>query len=106
MHWVTVSALATAADTLVLAVASFASVRSGSKADRVAERALSVGLCPVLVPSRLDDRLQKVRSADGEWLRVPGGGGAEATDAAVCRAIAIRNASSGIAVLVGPARAR
>ncbi len=102
MNWVTVSALATAAGTLVLAAATFASVKSANRAARVAERALFVGLRPLLVPSRLDDPPQKVGFADRKWLHVPGGCGvAEATEEAVYLAIALRNASSGIAVLHG-----
>ena len=38
--WVTISALATAGGTLVLALATFASVRSANRAARVAERSL------------------------------------------------------------------
>ena len=41
-EWVTISSLATAAGTLVLAVATFASVRSANHAARVAERVLPV----------------------------------------------------------------
>jgi hypothetical protein len=100
--WVTISALATAAGTLVLALATFASVRSANRAARVAEQSLLVGLRPVLMPSRLDDPPQKVGFADQKWLYVPGGAGAaEATDEAVYLAIAVRNAGSGIAVLHG-----
>ena len=58
--WVTISALATAAGTLVLALATFASVRSANRAARVAERSLLAGLRPLLVPSRLDDPPQKI----------------------------------------------
>jgi len=102
MDWVTISALATAAGTLVLAFATFASVKSANRAARVAERALFVGLRPLLIPSRLDDPTLKVGFADQKWLRVAGGGGAvEATDEAVYLAISVRNASSGIAVLHG-----
>jgi len=46
--WPTISSLATAGGTLVLGVATFASVRSGNRAARTAERALQVGLRPVL----------------------------------------------------------
>jgi len=45
---VTVSALATAGGTLVLAVATFASVRSANRAARAAERSLLAGLRPLL----------------------------------------------------------
>ena len=100
--WVTISSLATAGGTLVLAAATFASVRSANRAARVAEQALLVGLQPLLVPSRLDDVDQKVGFADSKWLRVSGGSGAaESTADAVYLAISLRNVGSGIAVLHG-----
>ena len=58
--WVTISALATAAGTLVLAIATFASVRSANRAARTAELTLLAGLRPLLLPSRLEDPTQKV----------------------------------------------
>lgn len=61
--WQTASSLATGAGTLVLAIATFASVRSANRAARVAEIALQVRLRPLLVPSRLQDPEQKVPSA-------------------------------------------
>ena len=70
--WVTISALATAAGTLVLAMATFASVRSANRAARVAERSLLVGLRPLLVPSRLEDPPQKVAFVEGTHLGCPG----------------------------------
>src|SRR4030095_243019 len=72
--WVTISALATAAGTLVLAMATFASVRSANRAARVAERSLLAGLRPLLMPSRLEDTPQKVNFVDGKELVAPGGG--------------------------------
>ena len=100
--WVTISALATAGGTLVLAVATFASVRSANRAARVAEQSLLVGLRPLLVPSRLEDPAQKVAFAEGEYLVVPGGSAvAEAGDETVLLAAALRNVGSGIAVLHG-----
>ena len=100
--WVTISSLATAGGTLVLAGATFASVKSANRASRVAERSLLAGLRPLLMPSRLEDPVQKVGFADGRWLRVPGSGGAaEASDHAIYLAISLRNAGSGIAVLHG-----
>jgi hypothetical protein len=102
VDWVTISALATAGGTLVLAGATFASVRSANRAARVAERSLLAGLRPLLMPSRIDDPPQKVGFVDEKWLVVPGGAGAaEATDNAVYLAIALRNAGAGIAVLHG-----
>ena len=103
--WVTISALATASGTLVLAVATFASVRSANRAARVAERSLLAGLRPLLVPSRLQDPDQKVGFADAHWVHVPGGGGtAEVTDEAIYLVMSLRNVGSGIAVLHGWAR--
>src|ERR1700692_4305776 len=57
--WVTISALATAGGTLVLAVATFSSVRSANRAARAAERSLLAGLRPVLLASRLQDAPHK-----------------------------------------------
>ena len=100
--WVTISALATAAGTLVLALATFAAVRSSNRAARVAEEALLAGQRPLLTPSRLDDPPLKVGFADEKWLYAPGAGGAaETTDEAVYFAISVRNVGSGIAVLHG-----
>ena len=50
--WVTISSLATAGGTLVLAIATFSSVKSANRSARVAERALLAGMRPVLMPSR------------------------------------------------------
>src|SRR5260221_12603256 len=100
--WTTVSSLVTGFGTLVLAVATFAAVRSANRAARAAERSLLAGLRPLLVPSRLDDAPQKVGFSDDKWFLVPGGGAiAEATDGVVYLAIAGRNVGSGIAVLHG-----
>jgi len=100
--WVTISALATAAGTLVLALATFASVRSANRAARVAERSLLAGLRPVLMPSRPDDPAQKVGFVDDKWLAVKGNCfTADATDEAVYLALSVRNAGTGIAVLHG-----
>jgi len=100
--WVTISSLATASGTLVLAAATFASVRSSNRAARVAEQSLLVGLRPLLVPTRVDDPSQKIGFADSKWMLVPGGGGAaETSDEAVYLAMGLRNVGSGIAVLHG-----
>ncbi len=100
--WVTISALATAGGTLVLAGATYGSVRSANRAARVAEQSLLTSLRPLLISSRLDDPPQKVGFLDGKTLVVEGGGAAaEVTDEAVYFAISLRNAGSGIAVLHG-----
>jgi hypothetical protein len=100
--WATISSLATAGGTLVLAMATFAAVRSSNRAARAAEESLLQGLRPLLVPSRLDDPPQKIGYADGKWVHAAGSGGAaETTDEAVYLAISVRNVGSGIAVLHG-----
>jgi len=100
--WVTISALATAGGTLVLALATFASVRSANRAARVAERSLLLGLRPLLLPSKLDDPPQKVGFSDEKWFVVEGGRGvAEVGEDAIYLAISVRNVGSGIAVLHG-----
>src|SRR5581483_1105549 len=103
MDWVTVSSLATAGGTLVLAVATFASVRSANRAARVAELSVMANLRPLLVQGRLDDVSQKIGFAqEGEWLRVDGGHGAvRVDDGAILLAMSIRNVGQGIAVLHG-----
>ena len=58
--WSTISSLATAGGTLVLAAATFYAVRSSNRSARVAERSLLAGMRPVLVPSRLEDPPEKV----------------------------------------------
>jgi hypothetical protein len=100
--WVTISALATAGGTLVLAIATFASVRSGSRAARVAERALQVSLRPTLMSSRLQDPAQKIRWVDEHWAELRGGGASvEVADGNLYLAMSLRNSGSGIAVIQG-----
>jgi hypothetical protein len=100
IDWATVSSLATAGGTLVLAVATFASVRSANRAARAAEESLLDGLRPLLVTSRMQDPPEKISFVDRRWIRVPGGHGAvEASDEAVYLAIALRNVGRGMAVL-------
>jgi hypothetical protein len=102
VDWVAVASIATAGATLVLAFATFASVRSANRAARAAERSLLAGLRPVLMPSRPEDPPQKVGFSDNKWFHVPGSGGiADVTDGAIYLAIAVRNVGSGIAVLHG-----
>src|SRR3954449_11058161 len=98
--WVTISSLATAGGTLVLAIATFASVRSANHAARTAERSLLAGLRPLLSNSRLDDPAVKVTFADRHMLYLPGSAAAiEITDDAIYLGISIRNIGSGVAVL-------
>ena len=100
--WVTISSLATAGGTLVLAAATFASVRSANRSARVAERALLVGLRPVFTPTREEDPGEEVFFGDEHAFRVGGGTGAvEEADGNVYMAIPLRNVGSGLGVLHG-----
>lgn len=71
--WAMISALTTGGGTLVLAVATFASVRTANRASRVAERSLLAGLRPLLMPSKPDDPTLKVGFIDNHFVAVPGG---------------------------------
>lgn len=100
--WVTISSLATAGGTLVLAVATFSSVKSANRAARTAERSLMVGLRPVLIPSREDDPVERVRFGDGHRIEIPGHGGVvEVENGSLYMGLGLRNAGSGLAVLHG-----
>jgi hypothetical protein len=102
MTWTTVSSLATGAGTLVLAIATFASVRSANRAARVAEQALLENVRPLLMPSRLDDPKQKIFYQEGKYQILEGGrGAAEVEHDVVYLAISLRGAGRGIAVLHG-----
>ena len=74
--WSTIASLATAGGTLVLAVATFASIRSANRSARVpersartAERSLLAGQRPLLVNSRLACRDLDPRDAGGHEMR-------------------------------------
>lgn len=100
--WATISSLATAAGTLVLAVATFGAVRSSNRSARIAEVALQEQRRPVLAPSRLEDPKQKIMFLEGHWVSAPGGRAAvEHVDGIVYLAISLRNVGSGIAVCQG-----
>ena len=100
--WATVASLATAGGTLVLAIATFAAVRSANRSARATERALLAGIRPVLVPSRLEDPQQKVGFADDHWVRVDGGRAmVEVADDAIYFVMSLRNVGNGLAMLEG-----
>lgn len=100
--WATISSLATAGGTLVLAVATFASVRSANRSARIAEQALREQRQPVFVPSRLDDPAQKIMFVERHWVRAEGGRGvAECSDGAIYLALSLRNVGAGIGVCQG-----
>jgi hypothetical protein len=93
--------------TLVLAVATFSSVRSGQRSTRIAERstqiaerALLIGLRPVLVPSRATDPPEAVRFVEGRTVSVQGGKAAVENDGEnYYFVIPLRNVGTGLAVL-------
>jgi hypothetical protein len=97
-----IASLTTAAGTLVLAVATFASTRSANKASRFAETSLLAGLRPVLMHAQLNDAEQKVGFSDDHWVRLKGPEAAfQPGDDAVYLALALRNVGPGMAVLQG-----
>ena len=100
--WQTISALATAGGTLVLAGATFSAVRSSNRSARVAEEALLAGMRPLLMPSLSDAPAQKVLWSDRYAVRLEGGRAhAEYRDGVIYLAISLRNLGSGIALLHG-----
>src|SRR5258708_30290494 len=100
--WATISSLATAFGTLVLAIATFASVRSANRSARLAEVALQEQRRPVFAQSRFDDPVQKIMFVEGHWVRAEGGRGvAEHTDGTVYLAMSLRNVGAGIGVCQG-----
>ena len=100
--WPTISSLVTGAGTLVLAVATFAAVRSANRSARIAETALAEQRRPLLAQSRLEDPLQKLMFVDQHWVSAAGGcGAAEHVDGNVYLAISLRNVGSGIGVCQG-----
>ncbi len=102
VDWQTVSSLATAGGTLVLAVATFSAVRSSNRSARVAEETLLTGLRPLLTPSLAVDPPHKVLWSDRHVARIDGGRAiAEQDGDVIYLAIGLRNAGSGIALLHG-----
>jgi len=102
VDWVVISSLATAAGTLVLAVATFSAVRSSTRSARIAEAALQEQRRPLLAPSRMEDPQQKIMFMEGHWVVAPGGRAAvECVDDMVYLALSLRNIGSGIAVCQG-----
>jgi hypothetical protein len=102
MEWATVAELGTASGTLVLAVATFASVRSANRTARLAERSLLDQIRPLMLPSGFHDHEQKIGFMDGHWVHLPGGQGtAEVAPEGVYLTMSLRNAGSGLAVLLG-----
>jgi hypothetical protein len=100
--WQTISSLATAGGTLVLALATFSAVRSSNRSARIAEQTLLTAIRPLLVPSLGSDPPQKVLWQDRYAVRVNGGRAIAAHENGVIYlAIGLRNVGSGIALLHG-----
>jgi hypothetical protein len=100
--WSTAASLATALGTLVLALATFVAVRAANRAARVAEYSMEIGIRPLLMPSRLEDTVQKIMWGDEHWARLSGAGAvAEIVDGNIYLAMSVRNSGSGVAVIHG-----
>ncbi len=100
--WSTAASLATALGTLVLALATFVAVRAANRAARIAEYSMQIGIRPLLIPSRLEDPVQKVMWPDEHWMELPGArASVEEANGDILMAMSIRNSGSGIAVLQG-----
>ena len=100
LDWATISSLATAAGTLVLAIATFAAVRSGNRSQRLAERAFQFNLRPILTPSHLEDPKQRIMFGDRHWVTFQGGRAAvEVADGVIYLAMGVRNIGNGIGVI-------
>jgi hypothetical protein len=98
----TISSLATAGGTLVLAAATFSAVRSSNRSARLAEQALLTGMRPLLVPSLHDDPDQKVVWGGGHAVRLSGGRAiAEHEGDVIYLAIGLRNVGAGLGLLHG-----
>ena len=100
MDVATIAELGTAAGTLLLGVATFGATRSANRSARISERALLLGLRPVLTPARPEDPDQDVIFGDGRTFHARSGYAVvEATDDVVYLAIPLRNVGAGLAVL-------
>lgn len=102
--WVTISQVATAGGTLVLAVATFSSVRAGRRSTELSERALLAAQRPLLMPSLESDEEERVRFGDGHIVRVPGHGGLLEQDpdtGNLYMVMSVRNGGAGFAVIQG-----
>ncbi|MGO9876702.1 MAG: hypothetical protein ACLPVY_23250 [Acidimicrobiia bacterium] len=96
----TIASLATAGGTLVLAVATFSATRSANRSARIAERALDLGLRPVLIPAHEWDDAERITFGDREIIQLRGGFAAvEQRGTNLYFAAQLRNVGAGIGVL-------
>ena len=102
VDWSTIASVGTAVGTMVLGLATFSSVRSSNRSARIAEESLQVGLRPLLVPTRIDDRPERVMFQDNRFVSVDGGRAAVEWDSEVIYfVIPVRNVGNGVALLHG-----
>jgi hypothetical protein len=100
MDIATIAELGTAVGTLFLGVATFGATRSANRSARIAERALLLGLRPVLTPSRPEGPDQDVIFGDGRTVHMRSGYAAvEVAEEIVYLALPLRNVGAGLAVL-------
>ncbi len=98
--WATWAEVGTAVGTLMLAGATFSSVRSSTRTARIAERALLTSQRPVLAPSGPDDPPAQVQFADGQVFVLSAGRPlVERSGASIYLAVPLSNLGAGIAVL-------
>ena len=100
--WVTLADIGTAVGTLVLACATFVSVRASARSTRIAERALLAGQRPVLAPAGPDDPADNVQFADGRVFPLGNGQAlVEQNVGVIYLAIPLCNVGAGLALLRG-----
>ncbi len=100
--WSTISSLATAGGTLVLAAATFTSIKAAQRSARVSERAMLAAQRPLLIPSRDDDPTESIRFGDGARIHVAGHGGlVKLRDGTIYLVVSLRNGGTGLAVIHG-----
>ena len=98
--WATISSLATAGGTLVLAIATFGSTRSANRAARTAEKTLELGLQPLLVTTRPEDPPEMASFGEGVVFHTPGGAATvEEREGNYFIILPVRNVGTGLAVL-------
>jgi hypothetical protein len=95
----TIASLATAAGTLVLAVATFASTRSANHSARVAERALDLNLRPLFIPAHEWEPSERITFHDQIIDLRSGFAAIEERDGNLYFAVQLRNVGAGIGVL-------
>jgi|HubBroStandDraft_1064217.scaffolds.fasta_scaffold13354_2 hypothetical protein len=100
--WATIASFATAGGTLVLAVATFSSIRAAQRAALTAELARQETLRPVLMSSQPQDAPENVFWPDGHVADFKGGQAIlELTDQTIYAALSLHNIGPGLAVLHG-----